>query len=279
MTSDWAARSGAAPIVAAEPRQLVLTPLVLVAWENRAKALWPGGPRNFWGDLHDAIANDGGWKALGGSESWGPVELGHTAPPASNSGAQALVLMAYGFLNKTGGLTAADVSSPQFEQWLREIERGVPAFSDSTGDFMNDMVLAGPSKYDFGIVYENLALQSMDAARNRQGQPLRIYYPPATLLSDHPYATLQAPWATPEQRAAADKFRDFLLSRPIQELALQSGFRPVDASVSIASSDPANPFNKYAQNGALAGIPGQAETPSGATLRALLDLWRAKISR
>ncbi|HEX9372291.1 MAG TPA: substrate-binding domain-containing protein, partial [Roseiflexaceae bacterium] len=53
MTSDWAARSGAAPIVAAEPRQLVLTPLVLVAWENRAKALWPGGPRNFWGDLHD----------------------------------------------------------------------------------------------------------------------------------------------------------------------------------------------------------------------------------
>src|SRR5690349_2749544 len=37
------------------PQPLVSTPLVIVAWDERAKALWPNQPQNFWKDLHDAI--------------------------------------------------------------------------------------------------------------------------------------------------------------------------------------------------------------------------------
>jgi ABC-type Fe3+ transport system substrate-binding protein len=258
------------------PRPLVLSPLVVVGWEERAKVLWPNGPKDLWHDLHDAIANEGGWKALGGSESWGPVKFGHTSPLTSNSGAQTLILLAYAFHNKSSGLTSADVNNPDFLKWLAEIEGGVASFSDSTGTFMSDIATKGPSQYDFGVVYENLALQNMDAARQRQGQSLRIFYPPATLFSDHPFAVLDGAWAKPEERAAALVFRDFLLSANIQKLALQYGFRPSDPNVAITGDDSGNPFKKYADNGVQAAIAQQAEVPPADVVNSLLELWRSQ---
>ena len=256
---------------------LVLSPLVVVGWEDRAKVLWPDGPKDFWKDLHDAIVDPAGWKALGDNESWGPVKFGHTSPLTSNSGAQTLILLAYAFHNKSSGLTSADVNAPAFAQWLAEVEGGVPSFGDSTGTFMNDIVAKGPSQYDFGVVYENLALQSMNAAKQRQGQSLRIFYPPATLFGDHPFAVLDGAWATLEERAAAIVFRDFLRSNAIQQLALQYGFRPADPSVAITSDDPSNPFKKYAANGVQVTIAQQAEAPSAEVVNSLLELWKNQI--
>jgi hypothetical protein len=259
------------------PQSLVISPLVVVGWEDRAKALWPNGPKDLWHELHDAIANDGGWKALGGNESWGSVKFGHTSPLSSNSGAQTLILLAYAFHNKSSGLTSADISSPEFAQWLAEVESGVSSFGDSTGTFMNDFVARGPSQYNFGVVYENLALQSMDAAQQRQGQSLQIFYPPATLFSDHPFAVLDGAWTKPEERAAAVVFRDFLRSDAIQKLALRYGFRPADPNVAITSDDPGNPFKKYAPNGVQITIAQQAEVPPAEIVNSLLELWKNKI--
>jgi len=221
--------------------------------------------------------NNGGWKALAGNESWGPVKFGHTSPLTSNSGAQTLTLLAYAFQNKSSGLTSADVNSPEFAQWLAEIEGSVASFGDSTGTFMNDIIAKGPSQYDFGVVYENLALQSMDAAQQRQGQPLRIFYPPATLFGDHPFAVVDGAWAKPEERAAAIVFRDFLRSDAIQKLALQYGFRPADPNVAITSDDASNPFKKYAPNGVQIAIAQQAEVPSAEVVSSLLELWENRI--
>ena len=259
------------------PQPLVISPLVVVGWEDRAKVLWPNGPRDFWRDLHDALAKEGGWKALGGNESWGPVKFGHTSPLTSNSGAQTLILLAYAFHSKSSGLTSADVNDPAFAQWLAEVEGGVSSFGDSTGTFMNDIVAKGPSQYDFGVVYENLALQSMDAAKQRQGQPLRIFYPPATLFGDHPFAVLEGDWAKPEERAAAVVFRDFLRSNAIQKQALQYGFRPADPNVAITSDAPGNPFTKYASNGVQVTIAQLAEAPPAEVVNSLLELWKNKI--
>ncbi len=271
-----------APIVRAgadAPRSLVLSPLVLVGWEQRAQALWPRGPADFWKDLQAALANDAGWQALGGQQSWGLVKFGHTSPLSSNSGAQALILLAYGFYGKSSGLSAADVGNPALASWLRPVEAAVPSFSDSTAALMDDIVRAGPAKYDFGVVYENLALQNMDAARQRQGQALHIYYPPATILSDHPYALVDGAWVQADERAAAARFRDYLLGREAQQLALRYGFRPADPGVSIADASPDNPFGKYAANGASATIGAQAETPPADVLNGLLGLWQSKFKR
>ena len=280
LRSDWSARNSGAIVGegADAPTPLVLTPLVVVAWEARAKVLWPKGPQNFWRDLHDALVDPQGWVGRGGPGTWGFVKFGHTSPLTSNSGLQTLLLLAYGFYGKSTKLSGDDILKPDFQQWLTEVEGSVIEFGDSTGTFMTNMVRFGPSKYDVVTVYENLAIQDIEAAKGRWGD-IHIYYPPATLLSDHPYAILQGSWTTPEQRAGAGKFRDYLLSQPIQELALQFGFRPADPNVPIKTSDPNNPFNKYQPYGVQIAIDQQVEVPPADVLTTLLELWRRKINK
>lgn len=274
------------PILAGDPRPLALTPLVAVAWEERARLLWADQGGDFWGQLHAGIVGDG-WAAVAerrgfGPESaegrraaqWGFVKFGHTSPLRSNSGAQTLLLLAYAFHNKTAGLTTADVADPAFQAWLAEVGAATLEFSGGSGAFMTDLVRFGPSKYDVVMVYENLAIERIEAAQRQWGQ-LRVHYPPATSLGDHPYAILGAPLTTAAEREAAERFRDFLLARPGQELALQYGFRPVSPEVSIDGDG--SPFERYAGYGVRADIAQQVETPSAPVLAALLDMWALRI--
>jgi hypothetical protein len=270
---EWAARNGGAPIVAGEARPLALTPLVAIVWRERAGVLLPNGEARLWQDLHDAIADPNGWQGRGGRPEWGFVKLSHTSPLTSNSGAQALLLMSYAYFNKTSGLTAADLADPGFQQWLATIERAVLNFDDSTGTQMTNVVQFGPSRYDVVLVYENLALEYLEAARSRWGD-LQIIYPPATIFSDHPYAVLDAPWVSGQQREGARMFGDFLLSRAQQEAALtRYGFRPADPGVPVVSNDPNNPFNRYSNFGARTDIAAQVEIPGGDVVAALIDMW------
>lgn len=267
---EWQARTGN-EIFFTEPEPLVLTPLVIVAWENRAQVLWPNGPTNFWGDLHDALSDPQGWSALGGDANWGFVKFGHTSPELSNSGLQTLVLLAYAYHEKATGLTTQDILDPDFQQWLEEVEQSVLDFGESTGTFMTNMVQFGPSKYDLVAVYENLAIQNIEASRNRWG-PIQVYYPPATIISEHPYGILTAEWVTPEQQASAAIFRDFLLSQSIQELSLQYGFRPANPSVGFGGSN--SPFTRYANYGVQTDLPPVVEVPPADVQTSLIELWR-----
>jgi hypothetical protein len=288
LKGEWAARNGGAQILSGGAPPLVLTPLVAVAWEERAAVLWPRGAGDFWPQLHDALVDPRGWAGVaerngfpaGSPEAaraagWGPVKLGHTSPLSSNSGAQALLLMTYGYHGKAAGLSLADIQDPGYQQWVEQIEAAVPDFGESSGSFMTSMVQFGPSKYDVALVYENLALKSIEAARSRWGQPLRIYYPPATVLSDHPYAILGDPLTTPEQRAAAERFRDFLLERPQQELALTYGFRPASPAVPLTGAD--SPFVRYASYGAQPEVGQQVEAPPADVFAAMLAFWQQRI--
>jgi hypothetical protein len=288
LAEQWAAANGGG-ILAADVRPLALTPLVAVAWEERAGLLWAEGTAGFWEDLHAGIVG-AGWAAVAtergfGPESaegrraaqWGFVKFGHSSPLTSNSGVQTLLLLAYAFHNKSAGLTTADIADPAFQAWLEAIESSTLEFGDSTGSFMTDLVRFGPSKYDVVMVYENLAIERIEAAERQWGQPLRVYYPPATSFSDHPYAILDAPLTTAAEREAAARFRDFLLARSAQELALQYGFRPVSPDVSITAAGAGSPFERYAGYGVQADIAQQVEAPSAAVLAALLDLWSLRI--
>ena len=259
------------------PQPLVLTPLVLVAWEERAAVLWPNPQANFWSSLHDALADPQGWATRGRPE-WGLVKFGHTSPLSSNSGIQTLVLLAYGFHNKASNLTSADIFAPAFQSWLIDVERAVLEFGDSTGTFMTDMVLFGPSKYDIVAVYENVAIENIQAAEGRWGK-LRLYYPPATIFSDHPYAILNATWVSPLQRQAAAQFREFLLTEQTQTLALQYGFRPANPQVALITNDANNPFNKYSGYGVQLDIQQQVAIPSAEVLNNLTELWRRNINK
>ncbi len=269
-TSLWAMGDDA-------PQPLVLTPLVWVAWEDRAEALQKsGGGVVNWKAIHKAVASPQGWPSAGGKPEWGFVKLGHTDPTRSNSGLQALSLMMLEFYGKRGGLAVADVLKPEFQAFVKETEKGVAKFETSTGTFMTEMVLYGPSKYDIAVVYENLAIAQVGNAQGRWGN-LRVYYPDLTVWSDHPIALLEA--STPKQKEAARKWVAFLRSRPMQEQALKFGFRPSDPSVPLKSADANNPFNKLAANGIKVDLPPVAETPDGAVVRALLTLWSRTVAK
>jgi ABC-type Fe3+ transport system substrate-binding protein len=281
LRDQWARKSNGAQIFpsgANAPQPLVLTPLVIVAWEERASVLWQNGPTSFWQDIHTVTSAEQGWAAFGKPE-WGFVNFGHTSPESSNSGLQTLLLLAYGYHGKARDLTSADITNPDFQQWLTEIERAVPQFGESTGLLMTDMLRFGPSKYDFVAVYENLAIENFPIAEGRGGS-IRVFYPPANIYSEHPYAILDAPWVTAEQRDAAALFREFLLSVESQEIALkQYGFRPANLQVAIDPNDANNPFVRYASFGINYDIAEQVAVPPADVLNTLIELWRRQIKR
>jgi ABC-type molybdate transport system substrate-binding protein len=277
LASDWEAKNHGSPYLGGDrPEPLVISPLVFAAWEDRGQLLEKaGGGHVSWKTLHDALADNRGWPSLGGSADWGFVKLGHTDPTRSNSGLQALVLMTMEYQGRTA-LTVADVLDPAYQAWVGQIEQGVPKFEESTGTFMTDMVRFGPSKYDVAVVYESTAIAQIEHAQGRWGN-LRVYYPATTRWSDHPAAILAS--ATPEQVAAAKVWLDWLRSAPMQQMALSYGFRPGDTSVAIQSSDPANPFVKYAPYGVKVEIPPVAPVPDGALVRNLLTMWTRTVPR
>lgn len=255
------------------PEPTVITPLVFVVWEDRATVLEKASAGAIsWKAIHQAVASDQGWPAVGGNADWGFVKLGHTNPTLSNSGLQTLVLMALDFHGKRAGLTVADTLQAEFQTFVKEVDRGVTRFETSTGTLMTDMVRFGPSKYDLAVVYESLAIGQIENAKGRWGN-LRIYYPSLTLWSDHPAALLQGDWVTEPQKVAARKWLAFLKSRAMQERALAFGFRPADPSVPLVSADAANPFTRLAAQGIKVEVPPVAEVPDAAVVRNLLTMW------
>jgi hypothetical protein len=266
------------PSQSGECRSVVETPLVLVSWAERAQALWGAEPNShLWQKLHTALTDPQGWDSADHPE-WGYIKFGQTSPLSSNSGFMTILLLTYDFHSKTGGLQAQDIlSNSEYQEWFLEFQGTISQFGNSTGTYMRDMVAYGPSTYDFVAVYEATAIEHMENASDRYGE-LRVYYPPATVMSDHPFCVLDADWVTPEKVQAAQIFTDFLLSQESQEIALlEHGFRPVIAGIPLEQPD--SPFVEYQGNGIQVGIPSEVEIPPGNVLDTLLSFWSRNIQR
>jgi len=262
----------------AAPQPLLLTPLVFAVWEERARVLVSPAAGSdaiaplTWSEIRKAVSSPRGWAGIGGKPAWGFVTLGHTDPNRSNSGMQALVLMAYEFFRTTSGLTSEQMLDPKFQGFVKDIERGVPHFESSTGTFMTDMIRFGPSKYDIAVVYESLAVSQLANAQGRWGS-LHIYYPPVTIWSNHPIALLAAPWVTAAQARAGAQLIAFLRSPAVQTTALRFGFRPADTSVPLKAPDGSSPFANAARYGLSLELPPAAQPPDGTVIRTMLMMW------
>jgi ABC-type glycerol-3-phosphate transport system substrate-binding protein len=275
LASDWQTKNHAdliPPSGEDAAQALLLTPLVFVCWEDRAEALLKSsGGAISWKALHTAVTSPKGWLAVGGQGKWGFVKLGHTDPTKSNSGLEALYLMALEFTGKPK-LAIEDLLDPKLQEFVKGVEKGVTKFESSTGTFMTDMVRFGPSKYDIAVVYESLAISELANAAGRWGK-LKVYYPATTIWSDHPIALLQGAWVTPDQKTAARQFIAYLRSKPAQQRALEFGFRPADTSIPIVSSDAQNPFTRLAPDGITVDVPTAAAAPDGVVVRNLMMMW------
>ncbi len=259
--SDWKTKFGTEMMRTKgedAPQPLLLTPIVWIAWEDRAQAL---GPLT-WHKLHDAIAKD-------------HLKLGHTDPSLSSTGLLALFSMATEFFTDRAQIDAAMVADPAFDTWLGQIEAGVAKKDEaSTGVFAKNMLELGPSQVEVGIVYESIAIGMFDKAKPRWGKALRIEYPAVTFWSDHPIAMLAGDWVKPAQATAAHTFVAFLRSRDVQQSALHFGFRAADVDVPLMTDDPENPFKKYAASGVRLDIPAARGTPPSPVIHAMLEQWK-----
>ncbi|HET6898844.1 MAG TPA: substrate-binding domain-containing protein, partial [Vicinamibacteria bacterium] len=87
LDTEWSLQKGTTIVERAgdlAPQPLVVTPLVMIAWEERAKvmaAAAKGDPTD-WAVIHALATNPRGWMGVGGSADWGYVKPGHTAPNA-----------------------------------------------------------------------------------------------------------------------------------------------------------------------------------------------------
>jgi len=266
---EWAVSHSGNPILREEA--LALTPMVFVMWAERHDAFRTKlGPAGFE-TVARALGDKTGWAGIAGRPEWGLFKFGHTHPNESNSGLMTLVLMAYDYQKKSHGLELKDVLDAGFQTWMSDFERAVSGFSNSTGTMMRDMVLRGPSTYDGLFVYESVVIDYLKSAEGRWGE-LHVEYPRRNMWNDNPYYVLEVPWSSPDQKKAAGRFLDFLLSLPAQRRSLEHGFRPGNPEVPVKASD--SPFVAYERFGLKADIGEICEAPRPEVLSNLLASWQ-----
>jgi Ca-activated chloride channel family protein len=268
--AEWRRREHVEDLVVGTPPDLVLSPVVIAMWRPMAEALgWPEEAIG-WADIARMASSEAGWQEFGYPE-WGSFKFGHTHPNYSNSGLVSVIAEAYAGAEKQRGLTLADLEDPDLQSFMADVESGVIHYGTSTGFFADRMFNRGPSYLSAAVMYENLvaAQESKRLAGESDQLPVVAIYPKeGTFWSNHPYAILNAPWVSDEQREAAADFQAFLLDRSQQERAIELGFRPADPSIPL--TDPLD-----AQHGVDAAQPQTVlEVPSAEVISAIQDLWR-----
>jgi Ca-activated chloride channel family protein len=204
---------------------LVRTPLVIAMWEPLARTL--GWPRKQvgWAQVLRLATSPQGWAAYGKPE-YGAFKLGHTNPDFSTAGLSAVAAEYFTATGKREGLTRADVSRPDVRRRIRDIERSIVHYGDTTLFFSDQMARYGPA-YASAVAVEEATL--IDFNRRHHGTRLVGLYPPeGTFVSDNPFIVLDAPWVGARQRAAARAFGTWLREHLTAAVAARGGFRPGD---------------------------------------------------
>ncbi|HXB20474.1 MAG TPA: VWA domain-containing protein [Candidatus Solibacter sp.] len=247
---------------------LVLSPVVIAMWKPMAEAIGWGKKPIGWADILALSRNQQGWKSYGFPQ-WGQFKFGHTHPDYSNSGLISLFAETYAAVNKTAGLTLADLNKPRTGEFVAGIENSVVHYGSSTGFFGRKMFANGPQYLSASVLYESMVVESY-AERNMPFPVVAIYPKEGTFWSDHPIGVVDRDWVTPEHREAAKIYIQYLLDRPQQEHAITYGFRP--ASVEVAVSAPIDSVHGVDPKEPKTTL----EVPSTEVIDGIQKLWQQK---
>ena len=237
------------------------SPLVIAMWQPIAEALgWPGRDLG-WLDVGSLAADPSAWAYYSGGQFGDSLQLGHTHPGLSGTGASTLLAIVQAAERKQEAVTVAEIQRPIVQASVGAFEAAVTWFSPTTTQLGQTMRERGTSYLGAGVMYENVAI------RYGQGEPalVPIYPLEGTFVATNP-ACINGR-ASAEGQAGAKAFRDYLLTEAGQRTAVSFGLRPVDASLSFNNTallglDSAEPVRRFA--------PATAET-----LLAVQDVWQA----
>jgi Ca-activated chloride channel family protein len=268
---EWQVAHGT-PIAREDAPILVRSPMVLAMWQSRAKALgcWPAaGSECTWQRIRDVAAHPGGWELVGRPE-WRRLKIGYSYFGEGNSGTLGVVAMCMRGAGKTQGLTLADVEAGNgCGELIGAVEKAKVHSGNSSSWLLEKMATSGPEYLDAAFTWEVEVIGLNQKFAKDLREPIVAVYPQdGTMLVGHPFAILDgAPWATPEQVAAAKVFGRFLLGREQQERVLATGLRPVDAAVKlgppIAPANGANPDTRVVV----------LEVPEAAVIERVGEVW------
>ena len=225
--------SGDAPV-------LVRTPLVIGMWESRAKELgcWPDVKSSCtWDTIRKLASNPAGWRAYNRPE-WGKFTFGYGYFGETNSGTLVSTAMCMAGVHKTKNLVMADVTvEGGCGQMIAGIEKAKIHSGKSDIWLLEKVVEGGPEYLQATVTYEsNIIAANQKHAGQLREKLVSVYPQDGTFVVGHPFAILDlAPWVTKEQAKGAEVFRNFLLSKEIQEAVMTVGLRPADQKVKLAS--------------------------------------------
>lgn len=276
--------------------QFIASPLVVAMPQPMAEALgWPNNKEIGWKKLAELARDPRGWANLKHPE-WGRFWLGKTNPNLSSSGFNATIAMFFAVKGKTTDLTAADITDPAAQAFVRDIEQSVAHYGETTLDFLKNLRRADDQDRDADgrctgsrghaltyisavTVEESSMLAYNDgwvtgtAGGDRQAKPctklVAIYPSEGTLYSDHPYIELTS--MDPAKKPLATDFLNYLRSGPAQAKFHDFGFRSSDAKPSRLVTQ---------ENGALRDRKiVTLGLPDGSTLNTLLSEWSKKLRK
>ncbi|HYY81253.1 MAG TPA: substrate-binding and VWA domain-containing protein [Actinomycetes bacterium] len=225
--------AGALPHIAASP-------LVIAMPRPMAQALgWPGKQLG-WADLLDLARDQAGWGRAGHPE-WGQFRLGKTNPNFSTSGLNATIGAYFAATGLASDLTSKDVASRKARAFVQGVERSVVHYGDTTLTFLSNLQRADDA--GAGLSYISaVAVEEKSVWDYNQGNPtgdpatlgkhakpkvplVAIYPKEGTLLSDHPWVTLTAPWVDDAKRKASADLLGWLQGPKAQGRFQQFAFR------------------------------------------------------
>jgi Ca-activated chloride channel homolog len=239
LREDWRAVHGS-NIASDMGPTVARTPLVIAAWESRARALgcWPdAGPECTWQRLRALATSPDGWGMFGHPE-WGRFRFGYGYVGESNSGTVSAVLMCMVGAEKTDHLALPDVEVESgCGQFMAGVEQAKVHSGNRSGWLIEQMARGGPEYLDGVAISESdVILTNRTRSADLRERIVSLYPQDGTVLLGHPFTVLDgAGWVTAEQVAAADVFKRFLLSTEQQRAVAATGLRPGDGSVKLES--------------------------------------------
>jgi Ca-activated chloride channel homolog len=262
-----------------ESPSIASSPLVIAMPRPMAEALgWPDAELG-WSDLLRLADDPEGWGAAGHPE-WGLFKLGKTNPNFSTSGLHATVGAFFAATGVASDLTVAQVEDPAVSDYVRRLESSVVHYGDTTLTFLENLLAA--DREGLGLTYVSaVTVEEKSVLDYNAGNPaadpeasdpsppqtplVAVYPSEGTLLSDSPWAILQADWVDESKTAVAEDVVTWLLEDPQQQRFAEAGFRTADGGTGPSATE---------DNGILADQPSAIlGSPSAEVLAAVRDAW------
>jgi Ca-activated chloride channel family protein len=203
------------------------SPLVIAMWRPVAESLgWPGRKLG-WLDIGSIAADPSAWGYYSGGQYGPSLRLGHTHPGLSNTGMETLLAVVQAAQSEVDAVSAEDILEPIVQASVGAFEGAVSWFSKNTDTLGATMRDRGIQYLGAAIVYESTVIYY------GEGDPdvVPIYPFEGTFMATHPACVNSGLDA--EGMEAAKLFRDYLLGEEGQEMAIETGLRPVRVEMTI----------------------------------------------